>query len=798
MIKSYFTIALRFLSKNKIYSFINIAGLSLSLSCVMLMLLYTKDEFSFDRFHKGADSIFEITIDVRKPDGSSEAKVATTSIFHGPELKQAVPEFESFVRFNTTWRDIKLGDNLQSQLVMQADPNFFTFFSFPLVEGNSLTALQQPNSVVISEDIAIRQFGTTDAVNKIILFENQGSLQPYTVSAVAKRCPQNSSIKFDVLLPLIVKITDEQELGNWLNLSLNTFVKLANDSDLDAVNSKMQVAFERESQTAMEQVRKYGFDQTFYHQLQPLREIHLSQEYIAEGALVNASNPVYSYILSGITIFILIIACINFINLTIARSVKRGKEIGIRKVIGSGKKQLIFQFFGESFLLCTLSFVAAAFLAHLLLPFFNSIINKELSLSYLFNARLIASYLILLVATAFLAGFYPALVLSGFNPIDTLYHKFKFGGKNYLQKGLITFQFALATIMIIVTITIHRQFDYLTSKNLGYDPSNVVRVMKKDLSTQDAKVFRDELLKNSTIVSVAPQREATMNGKINSDAIKNFVYEVVDDNFIGLLKIPMSSGRNFSSNFKSDSSKAVIINETFAKMAGWKDPLGKEIHMMPFEGDRRIVIGVVKDHHFESLKKSIDPQAFICSPDAEHPFYQQLLIRIQPNTESTSLLQIEKTFKSLFPLTPYTYEFYNEINRQTYETESKWRKVIMLSSLLIILIAGMGLFGLSILTAERRFKEIGIRKVLGASVNGIVLTLLKDFMLLICFALIVAMPLGYLAINNWLSNYPYRIEIGSETFITTALFVWAIALATVSYQSVKTALLNPVDSLRRD
>jgi putative ABC transport system permease protein len=798
MIKSYFTIALRSLSKNKIYSFINIAGLSLSLACVMLIILYTKDEFSFDKFHKESGSIYQITIDVQKPDGSSEAKVGPTSIFHGPRFIDAIPEFESFVRLNTTYRDIKLGDNLQSQIVMSVDENFFTFFTFPLVQGNPLTALQQPNGIVISEDIAIRQFGTTDALNKIILFESEGTLQPYTVTAVAKRCPQNSSIKFEVLMPLIISTADEQELGNWLNLNLNTFIKLANGSDRNDVESKMQKTFEQDSKVAMDQVRKFGFDQSFYHHLQPLSDIHLSQEYIAEGGLVNPSNPMYSYLLSGIAIFILIIACINFINLTIARSVKRAKEIGIRKVIGGGKQQLIFQFFGESFLLCTIAFIVAVLLAQLALPFFNSIVNKELSLSYLLNAQLITSYIGLLIFTGFLAGFYPALVLSGYNPVETLYNKFKLEGKNYLQKSLITFQFALATVMIMATTIVYQQFDYLISKDLGYTPDNVVRIMKKDLSSREAKIFKEQLSKNPSILSVAPQEHVTMNGKINTDSIRNFVYEVVDENFIDLLKIQILEGRNFSPLFPSDSSKAVLINETFAKMAGWTDPIGKEIHMMPFAGDKRYVVGVVKNYHFASLKKSVEPQVFIYSPDSDHPFYGQLLIRIKPNSESTSLQQIEKTFKSLFPLTPYSYQFYNEINNQTYDAESKWRKVILLSSVLIILIAGMGLFGLSSLSAERRFKEIGIRKVLGASINRIVLTLLKDIMMLICFALIIAMPLGYLAITNWLSNYPYRVEVSPEIFIGTGVFVWAIALATVSYQSIKAALINPVESLKVD
>jgi putative ABC transport system permease protein len=792
MIASYFKIALRYLAKNKIYSFINVAGLSLSLACAMLMILYTKDEFSFDKFQKDISYTYLIAIDVQNPDGSSSDKMGLTSILHGPRFKDNLPEVESFVRLMNKYRDIKLGEDINSQKVLEADSNFFSFFTFPLTQGNPQTVLQDVHSVVISEDIAIRHFGNDDPLNRTLLFESDGVFIPYTVTGVSKRCPQNSSIQFDVVMPL----KEAHDDLAWVNVSYSTFVKLNERSDIKAVSSKMQKVFEAESKEVMEQVRSYGFTQSFYHQLQPFADIHLSQDFKAEAGLTNASSSIYSYILSGIAVFILTIACINFINLTIARSAKRAKEIGIRKVVGGGRQQLIIQFLGESFLLCLLSFIGAMILAQLLLPVFNNLVNKELSLSYLIDGRLITIYLFLLITTGLLAGFYPALVLSGYNPVQTLYTRFKLSGKSYFQKTLIVFQFALATFMVIATLTVYIQFDYLTTKDLGYDPGNVVRVTKRDLTHREAKVFSEELSKNPNIISISPQNHGMENGKVNADSILHFTYEAVNENFIDLFNIQIAQGRNFSSVNPSDSSNSVIINQAFVKKAGWTEPIGQEVKMM--DGATRRVIGITKDYNYESLKRTIEPQLFSLAFNGNSPSYQYLLIRIQPNSESNCIPFIEKTFKELFPMHPYSYQFYNEINLKSYEAESKWKKVILLSAFLTIFIAGIGLFGLSILTAESRFKEIGIRKVLGASVKTIVFALYKDHLSLISLALLIAIPTSYYAGSIWLDNYQYRTEVGVGTFIGAGIFVLAIAGVTISYQTIKTALLNPVDSLRTE
>ncbi|MEO7049284.1 MAG: ABC transporter permease, partial [Ferruginibacter sp.] len=451
MFKNYFKIALRNLQRNKIYSFINIAGLSIGLACAMLIILYVKDEVSFDQFHRNVNHIYRIVS--KNKNNGTEAKDANTGYLQGPRFTQNVPGIEKFVRVSSATEDIKKGTEIQSQDLLYVDSSFFSIFSFPLLSGDAKTCLTEPHSIVLSEDEAKQQFGTKDAVGKIILVKDDSLFVPYKVTAVSKRCPQNSSIQFSVLLPFKESARDAQDNDNWYNFFLNTFVVVNPNANLQTVDDQMQSFYLKDaSKTFKEMTEKYGGGADVSmgnYFLQPYTDMHMSTELPAQNGLTNPSNPMYAYILSGIALFVLLIACINFINLTVARSVKRAKEIGIRKVIGSNRKQLIFQFLGESFLLSTIAFVLAVFLVQIILPVFNDLSNKALSLSYLFDARLIIGYIVLFLITSLLAGFYPALVLSGYNPAQTLYSRFNNAGKNYLQKSLVVLQFTLASFLII-------------------------------------------------------------------------------------------------------------------------------------------------------------------------------------------------------------------------------------------------------------------------------------------------------------------------------------------------------------
>lgn len=799
MIKNYFKIAFRNLVRNKVYSFINIVGLSIGLACAMLIMLYVKDEVSFDRFHKNVNNIYHIA--VKSKHNGQEYKDGNTGWLQGPRFAQNVPGIKYFVRVSGGSEDIKKGTEVYSQDLLRTDSTFFSVFTFPLLSGNPKTCLIDPRSIVLSEDAAKKEFGTTDAVGKVLMVKEDSVFFPYKVTAVAKRCPQNSSIRFDALILLRESETDAKNNDNWYNYFLNTFVVLDEKANKQAVEKQMQNFYVADAkQTFEEMIKKYGGGAdasmgTYF--LQPYLDMHMSTELPAQNGLTNASNPMYSYILSGIALFVLLIACINFVNLTVARSVKRAKEIGIRKVVGGSKKQLIMQFLGESFLLCTIAFVLGVLLVQLLLPLFNNLANKALSLSYLFDAKLIIAYIALFVITALLAGFYPALVLSGYNPVQTLYGRFNISGKDYLQKSLVVLQFTLASFLITATFIIYKQFSFLTKTDLGYDDTNIVLINTGETKHSTAVTFKTELIKNPNIIGVSAKNPGYwQTGAKNAvDSAIQFAYETIDENYLPLLKIPLVAGRNFSKDFPADSIQSVIVNESFVNAAHWKNPIGETVNFWYNNNETYHVIGVVKDYHFASLSQKIMPQLFTMK---NSNLYGTYYIKIKPNSATASLQWIQKTFKQFYPMDPYSYEFKDVKNIREYESVNKWKQILLFGAILTIFISCIGLFGLSVLSAEKRTKEIGVRKVLGASVKNIVTALSTDFIKLVVIALVIASPAAYIVANKWLQNFPYRISLSWWMFVVAALMVIMIALFTVSFQAIKAAVANPVKSLRTE
>ncbi|WP_336518020.1 ABC transporter permease [Pollutibacter soli] len=794
MFRNYLKTTLRTLARNRVYSFINIAGLTIGLACAMLIMLYVKDEVSFDRFHNNVNNIYRIA---KKAKGGDQ--VGATGVLQGPRFSENVPGIKSFVRVQGSTEDIRTGNEVQEQNgVLHVDPNFFSVFTFPLLSGNRQICLSEPNSIVLSEDAAKKYFGSTDVSGKTLMVKEDTSFVPYKVTAVARRSPQNSSIRFETLMPFKVSEADAKDTHNWFNSFLTTFVVLDEKASRQTVEKQMQNFYISDARsTFFEMLRNDGGDADLFSMgtyfLQPVREMHLNtMDTFGDKTLSASSNPVYSYILSGIALFILLIACINFVNLTVARSVKRAKEIGIRKVMGSDRKQLIFQFLGESFFLCTIAFLLAIALVQSLLPLFNQLANKQLAISYFFDGKLIAGYFVLYTITSLLAGFYPALVLSGYHPVQTLYSRFQVAGKNYLQKSLVVLQFTLASFLIIATAVIYAQFDLLTRTKLGYDDSDLVMVNKQDLKAADVAVFESELKKNSGIANVTAKNSGSWGtlGKNSAGANIFFQNEIIDGNFFDVLKIPLVAGRNFSPQFPSDTTKSVLVNESFVKAAKWNNPIGEFITS---NHSTYQVIGVVKDYHFASLNKKITPQLFTMNGT-----YGTCYIRIKPNTAAASLKWIQKTYQQLYPMNPYSYVFKNDENRTQYADVEKWKQIILSGAILTIFISCIGLFGLSVMSAEKRTREIGIRKVLGASVQQIVTTLSTDFVKLIIIALIIASPLAYMAANKWLQHYPYRIKISGWMFASSGVLVILIALITISFQSIKAAVSNPVKSLRME
>lgn len=797
MFRNYFKIAWRNLKRNKIYSTINVMGLSLGLACAMLIVLYTKDELSYDRFHANANNIYQIGAVLNNPDGSVMFKGTSTGIFQGPRFAANIPEIKSFVRVQRDFKDFKLSNDIVSRELLHVDPSFFSVFSFPLKAGDPNTALKDPRSIVISEKTSKEYFGNSDAMGKIIQVKDGDRFEPYIVSGIAYATPQNSSIKFDILVPLGIREQMTQDKSNWMNFHLNTFLLLNEKADLAAVEKKMNAVFNREATESLKDLAdRVGDQATTEHLLLSLPQMHLNTEFSAQDALKDASDPVYSYVLSAIALFILIIACINFINLTIARSVKRAKEIGIRKVVGGERTQLIMQFLGESSLLCICAFLIAILMVLLVLPTFNELANKALSLSYLLDAKLIGVFSGLFIITAFMAGFYPALILSGFNPVKTLYSRFYLPGKNYLQKSLVVLQFSLATLLVLATLIFHKQFSFLTTKDLGYDDNHVVIVDKPNLKNSEAQLFKEQLMANTNILDVALKNRGRQGTKARTDGTKEvgFDFDKIDANYLTLYKIPIVKGRNFSPQLPSDSTQSVLVNEAFVREAGWQDPIGQYVDF--FHDQKKYqVVGVVKDYHFRSLNEKISPQVFNMRPDKN---YGLALIRIKPGSETASLQHIESTFKKLFPLNPYTFKFKDAENLRAYQAEAKWKQMMLFAAILTIFISCIGLFGLSVLAAEKRTREIGIRKVLGASVGAVVTALSKDFLKLVTIAMLIAIPAAWHFANQWLENYPYRITLSWQLFALAGLLVVSIALATVSFQAFKAAMSNPVKALRSE
>jgi putative ABC transport system permease protein len=797
MVFNYIKIAWRRLSQNKTLSLIKILGLSIGLMVCMLIFLYTKDEISYDQFHANKTHIYRITQDWQIGNNPKETMSITNAIL-GESFAKEIPGIEQYVRINGEAVTVKKDNEVFAENPLFVDDNFFSMFSFPLLEGNPSSALKDLHSVVLTKNMANKYFGTTDIIGKIIQIKLNDQFEGFKVTAVAENPPQNSSIKIDILLPYTYFENFNSNKG-WFGGSVNTFIMLSPQADLPRIQAKMQAMFVANTKDQLEQTKKQqGEAVSITLGLQKLTDIHLSTEAGPDNGMTDGSSPMYSYMLTCIAIFILIIACINFINIAVAQSLKRSKEIGIRKVVGSSRGQLIKQFLVESFIISLIAFAMALFLTVVILPFFNELANKKLSLSYLTDWSLYTGYFLLLLATAFISGFYPSLVLSAFQPVKVLYNRQKLMGKNYLTRSLIVVQFVMAIFLIIGTIALNTQLNFVLHTDLGYDSKNLVAmdVPVSKASDKLPAIFKNELANKDNILGVAARNKGRNISGVKAEG-KNIFIELnkIDDKYLPTFKIPFVAGRNFSPSYPSDTLHSAIVNESFIKEAGWSLPSAVGKTIISSGGKPLTVIGVIKDYHFSSLKEKISAAMFSMDPDFN---YGQIWVKIDPKNIPQTLALLEKTFKKILPYFPYTYQFKEESNAKNYETELKWKQIILIASLLFIFISCMGLFGLVVLSIEQRTKEIGIRKVLGAAISTIVFLISKEFILLISIAFIIAVPLSYYAIHKWLQDFAYRINIGWWMFALAALLIIFIAMVTMSFQAIKAAVTSPVKSLRTD
>lgn len=826
MFRNYFKIGIRTISRNKVSSIINIAGLAIGITCVIFILFYVQDELRYDRFFKQADLIYEVNIEGNM--GGREFLSGTTPPPAGAALATTFPEIETFTRmFKAGDEVVRYEENKQAENyfteknVLGVDSNFLQVFDYKLLQGNNTTCLVQPNAVVITEQTAEKYFGKDNAVGKILLFGDDR--KPFIVTGVLQNLPLQSSLQFGMLRPMVSFSSVTQFSWSWVWTQLVTFVKLRDNVANDAVAiQKLEAkfpamvkqqaanAFKRIGQPLDEFEKKGG---KYNLHLQPLTAIHLHSAGIG-SALSTLSDIKYVYIFSLIACFIIILACVNFMNLSTAQSAKRAKEVGIRKVLGSLKTQLIKQFFTEAFIYTILSAFIALLLVALLIKPFNQLSGKDLSFDLLFSNNNIIYLVALIIITGLLAGSYPSFYLTAFKPAAVLKGQFvrtNFGNL-FLRNGLVIFQFTISTALIVCSIIVFQQLQYTRNKNLGLSRDNVIVIANANRLGAGKETFRQQVLddipeiKNTSITTSIPTRNVFTDLYVpvlnnNEQTVKDISLSsfMVDYDFVPALQLQVLKGRNFSRDFSDSTS--VIVNEAAVKQIGWKEPLGQYLQY-PGSGDdekKFKVVGVVKDFNVQSLHNAITPFALFHSSSKTYDVGSSYIIaRIAPGETKNVINKLENKWKSFAHTTPFDYSFLDDEFNALYQSDIRMGSVFGVFTILSIFVACLGLFGLATYTAERRTKEIGIRKVLGASVQGVVGLLSKDFLKLVFIASIIAFPIAAWAMNIWLQDFAYRIDIGWQIFAASGVIVLLIALITVSFKAIKAAIANPVKSLRSE
>ncbi|MDP4213083.1 MAG: ABC transporter permease [Bacteroidota bacterium] len=802
-------ITFRQLWKSKLYSSINVIGLAAGITCMLLAILYWKDERSFDTFHENNPNLYRITTTLVENKGAGKQTIGGTGQVQGPAFKSQVPEVKDYVRVlggDVPGDVMANGKSLQLKLLF-ADDHFFNLFSFPLLHGNPQTVLKDIHSAVITESTALKFFNSIDVIGKPIQMDADPSAkrlaEPLIITGVVKDPPANSSIQFDILFSFqFMQLSFDD--NNWLNAYLGTFVLLSPNADIKAVAAKFdQVYASQAGQQRTANIKSYGYDPQVSYGLQRMTDIHLNplseKNSNAEGGIINGSNPVFSWLFLGIAGFILLMAAINFINISIAASLKRAKEVGVRKIAGGSKIQIIWQFLSESAILCLLAFLLAIIGTRFSLPLFNRLTDKQILFSQSLDAGLLFYFALLLGMIILLAGLYPASVLSNFIPAEVLYNKQRLSGRNAFGRALVVIQFSLAIFLLMATLVYYRQMDYVRTKDLGYNPQLVIRtslVGDRDYA-QIRSFLQHEISSEPAIAAISftdNGNNAVRNTKIN-DRYVGAVHRQADEHYLPLLEIPLKAGRNFSAAFPTDKTQSVIVNETFVKAAGLENPIGARVFTdEPFNGGAKTIIGVVKDFHTGSLRERIPPLMLFMGDWTDGG----ILVKFEKSKQKEAMTAWEKAFRQAMPNLQYQVHFLDELNAREYVQEAHWQQVIRVAALLSIMICALGLFGLAHLSTRRRVKEIGVRKVLGASVRQIVALLAADFLKLVMVAFVVAAPIAWFVMNRWLQDFAYRTTMGAGVFLLAGLLALTVAFIAVSAQSVMAAVANPVSSLRSE
>jgi len=777
MIKNYTKITFRNLKKNKFYSFINITGLAIGIASCLIIFLWVQNELSYDRFHKNAGKLYRIFQE--SPQGDRIFRFMSTPSGLGPLLKEQYPEIVHTARHTPTRWDIGREEIYFRESVALVDDSFLKMFSFPLLEGTPQAALEDPYSIVISEEMREKYFSGEDPLGQTLSVEGSLDLK---VTGVLQDIPKDSHLPFDCLVPFKLLGEFGYDMKDWGNNNYWTYVQLTENASAQEVEAKI-------SGIIQEHVPRSS---SILH-LQPVVRIHLYNP--GGGGLIT-----YIYIFSGMAVFILLIACINYMNLSTARSTKRAREVGIRQVVGANRIQLIKQFMGESVFYAFIALIIGLAIVHLLLPLLSQLAGKPLSMDYSISMILVLIGLTLF--TGLLAGIYPAFILSSFQAISALKGVFKSrGGRALFRRVLVVTQFSLSIFLIIGTLFVFRQMDFMMNRELGYNKENIVCVPMRGQLYRNYQVFKTRLLENPSIISMAQANttpdikqssiadyDITWDGREEGDNFPGINIMGVDADYLKTLKMEMAEGRFFSEQIQTDSTDSWVINEAAAEAMGLKSPLGIGVYWSEYKGK---IIGVIKDFHFSSLHEEIEPLLM-----RMNLWMDNILVRIRSDNIPATIGFMQKTLKDLFPHYTFEYEFLDARIENLYRTEQRMEKILTLSTIIAIFISCLGLLGLASFTAEQRTKEIGIRKVLGSTVAGVVFLLSKEFIKWVFLANLIAWPVAYFAVHSWLENFAFRTRIGWEIFLLSGCLALVISLLTVCYQSVKAALANPVDSLR--
>lgn len=810
MLKNYFKIAWRNLLKNKAFSFINIIGLAIGLATCLLIALFVFNELSYDRYNELADRIVRVNLEGKIGDAVLNESTVMAPV--GETLVSEIPEVELSTRVKNPRKNtrITVGEKtIREGTTAYVDPNFFEIFTLPLIQGDAKTALATPNSIVLTAKQAKLIFGAEDPMNQTIHLEDMTLMGDYTVTGIIDEVPSNSHFHFNLFASMLGNADAKNQ--NWLSGSYTTYLLLDEAAEVPSVEEKLPSIVEKYMSDQMKQGLGMSFEEFFAKgnfirfKLMPLTDIHLDTQFDGPGQFEAGGDVKTIMIYSAIAIFMLLIACINFMNLSTASASKRAKEIGVRKVMGSGKDQLVFQFLAESFLSTFFALVLGVLFASLILPFFNDFASKSFSINSLLNFRNSLLLVGFVLVVTILAGGYPAFFLSGFKPIDSLKKRFGTSGSSSLRSGLVIFQFTVSVTLIIGTIVVNQQMNFIQDADIGYERDQRIVLRDAGLLGENLDVFKAKLeadprvlgVSKSAFVPAGPSDNNLQNVYPNANPeipIRIQQYGV-DEAYIPTMGMEMVAGRNFSEEMGNEDGN-IIINETAASELGIaEDPIGQTVDQMSdLEGGRQplIVVGVLKDFNARSLRDPIAPLMMVYDP------YYSLIVKAGPGDISGLLAEMETNWDGFDSGEAFDYAFLDELYNETYREEAKMGSFLTTLSLLTIFVACLGLFGLVTFTAEQRVKEIGIRKVLGSSVSQIIAILSVDLIKLVALSFLIAFPLGYYFMDNWLEDFAFRIDIEWWFFAVAAFITIMIALITISYRSIQAALMNPVKSLKSE